>query len=93
MEKNNRKIGYYTNSSEANELWLSILRNYCILKSFPFDYEILKPIRQENFSQVKNIHVCLFKLSIILKTRSSKLEEKITCRKNYLLKYTMRITT
>lgn len=55
LEKNNRKIGYYTHSIEANELWLSILRNYCILKSFPFDYEVLKPIRQENFSQVKFI--------------------------------------
>jgi len=53
LEKNNRKIGYYTSSQEITELWLSFLRNYCILKNFPFDYEIFEHVRIENFSNVK----------------------------------------
>ncbi len=34
------------------ELWLSFLRNYCILKSFTFDYVLLEPFREENFCKV-----------------------------------------
>ena len=52
LEKNNRRIGYYTSCPEITELWLSFLRNYCILKTFPFNFEIHESVRVENFCNV-----------------------------------------
>lgn len=52
LQKNNKKVGYLTNSDSDNEFWVGILRNYCILKSFHSNFEVLHCIRNENFAQV-----------------------------------------